>query len=68
MCLVLNKLPIDNGQHRIYHKVSNDTGMDKKLLGINKRIESKLEVQAYIQNLQYALNHGASIQFQINTL
>lgn len=36
--------------------------------GANYRIESKLEVQAYIQNLQYALNNGASIQFQINRL
>ena len=34
----------------------------------NKRIESKLEVQAYIQNLKYALNNGASIQFQISRL
>lgn len=29
------------------------------------RIESALEVKAYIQNLNYALDHGAKIQFQI---
>lgn len=28
------------------------------------RIESKLEISAYIQNLKYALNHNASITFQ----
>lgn len=31
----------------------------------NSRIESRDEVQAFIQNLKYALNNGASIQFQI---
>ena len=29
------------------------------------RIESEIEVKAYIQNLQYALNNGAKIDFQI---
>jgi len=28
------------------------------------RIESELEVKAYIQNLKYTLNHGAKIEFQ----
>lgn len=28
------------------------------------RIESELEVKAYIQNLKYALNNGAKIKFQ----
>lgn len=28
------------------------------------RIESKLEVSAYIQNLKYALKNGAKINFQ----
>lgn len=28
------------------------------------RIESELEVRAYIQNLKYALNQGAKIEFQ----
>ena len=28
------------------------------------RIESELEVQAYLQNLRYALNHGAQVSFQ----
>ena len=32
----------------------------------NVRIESELEVKAYIQNLKFALNHGAKIEFQIN--
>ena len=31
---------------------------------INERIESELEVKAYIQNLKFALNNGASIEFQ----
>jgi len=29
-----------------------------------KRIESRTEIQSYIQNLKFALNHGASISFQ----
>lgn len=29
-----------------------------------RRIESELEVKSYIQNLRYALNHGAQINFQ----
>lgn len=33
--------------------------------GINVRIESELEVKAYLQNLQFALNNGAQINFQI---
>lgn len=32
----------------------------------NERIESELEVKAYIQNLKFALNNGAKINFQIN--
>ena len=28
------------------------------------RIESKIEVQTYLQNLRYALDHGATITFQ----
>ena len=31
----------------------------------NVRIESELEVKAYLQSLQYALNNGAEIKFQI---
>lgn len=30
------------------------------------RIESELEVKVYIQNLKFALNNGAEIQFQAN--
>ncbi len=33
---------------------------------INARIESELEVKSYIQNLRYALNNGANIEFQEN--
>lgn len=29
------------------------------------RIESRMEVNAYLQNLRYALNNGATIEFQI---
>lgn len=32
---------------------------------INSRIESELEVKAYIQNLKFVLNNGAKIDFQI---
>lgn len=32
--------------------------------GINSRIESELEVQSYLQDLKYALEHGAQITFQ----
>ena len=31
----------------------------------NARIESELEVKAYIQNLKYALENGAKINFQV---
>lgn len=34
----------------------------------NARIESELEVEAYIQNLKFALNNGAKINFQIKRL
>lgn len=34
----------------------------------NARIESELEVKAYIQNLKFALNNGAKINFQIKRL
>ena len=30
----------------------------------NARIESELEVKAYIQNLKFALNNGAKVDFQ----
>ena len=33
---------------------------------INARIESELEVKAFIQNLKYALDNGAGIIFQIS--
>lgn len=32
------------------------------------RIESELEVQTYLQNLRYALAHGATIEFQAKRL
>ena len=33
---------------------------------IKSRIESRLEIQSYLQNLSYALDHGAAITFQID--
>lgn len=39
--------------------------MDKET---NERIESELEVRSYIQNLKFALNHGAKINFQAKRL
>ena len=30
------------------------------------RIESELDIQSYLQNLNYALDHGALINFQSN--
>ena len=35
---------------------------------IKTRIESELEVKAYIQDLEYALNNGAKIDFQAKRL
>lgn len=35
---------------------------------IKERIESRLEVRSYIQNLKYALNNGARINFQAHRL
>ena len=35
---------------------------------LKTRIESELEVKAYIQNLKYALNNGAKINFQAKRL
>ena len=34
----------------------------------NSRIESELEVSSYIQNLRYALEHGATVTFQVHRL
>lgn len=34
----------------------------------NSRIESEIEVKAYIQDLKYALNNGAKIAFQAKRL
>ena len=37
-----------------------------KLAGeVNARIESELEVKAYLQDLKYAVNNGAQITFQV---
>ena len=36
--------------------------------GTNARIESEIEVRAYIQNLKFALNNGAKIAFQAKRL
>lgn len=35
---------------------------------IKTRIESELEVKAYIQNLKFAINNGARIEFQVKRL
>lgn len=47
-------------------KVSNDTKEEGVIVeeNIKSRIESEIEVKAYIQNLQYALDNGAKIEFQ----
>ena len=34
------------------------------MIDVNTRIESRLEVQSYLQNLKYALSNGAAIIFQ----
>lgn len=36
--------------------------------GLNSRIETESEVKAYIQNLRYAINSGAKINFQAKRL
>lgn len=33
---------------------------------VGARIESEIEIKSYIQNLKYALNNGAKINFQEN--
>ena len=35
---------------------------------IKARVESELEVKSYIQNLKFALNNGAKIDFQVKRL
>lgn len=51
--------------------VSNDTYMKGGVALTDEtrtRIESELEVKAYIQDLKYSLNHGARINFQAKRL
>lgn len=50
--------------------VSNDTSMEECNLTNeeNSQIESELEVKTYIQNLKFALNSGAKIDFQAKRL
>ena len=46
-------------------KVSNDTEVGETLNDkINTRIESEVEIKAYLQDLKYSLNNGAKIEFQ----
>ena len=49
-------------------KVSIDTlnGGDGVPEKSTERIESEFEIRTYIQKLQYALEHGAQINFQIH--
>ena len=50
-------------------KVSNDTLEVLRLSdNIYSRIETELEVKSYLQNLKYALNHGAKIEIQSKRL
>ena len=52
-------------------KVSNDTlvfGGARLPDKLNSRIEDEIEVKAYLQNLKYALDNGAKIDFQIKRL
>lgn len=44
--------------------VSNDTAGVLFLSKIIERIESRIEVQAYLQDLMYALDNGARLKFQ----
>lgn len=49
--------------------MSIDTIGGKNLIeGTKARIESELEVKSYIQNLRFALNNGAKIDFQAKRL
>lgn len=36
--------------------------------GIKTRIETELEIKAYLQDLKFALNNGANIRFQVRRL
>lgn len=50
-------------------KVSIDTFTEEKLAEETKsRIESEIEVKSYIQDLKFALNNGAKIDFQAKRL
>lgn len=50
-------------------KVSNDTKRKGDLGESTKaRIESELEIKSYIQDLKYALENGAKINFQAHRL
>ena len=44
--------------------VSNDTVEGERLGEGNSRIETEEEISDYIERLKYAINHGASINFQ----
>ena len=48
--------------------VSVDTTIQEGLTlpDTNIRIESELDIQSYLQDLNYALDHGALINFQID--
>ena len=47
--------------------VSNDTNSEHITLADEKsRIESKIDIQAYIQDLNYALDHGARVDVQMH--
>lgn len=47
--------------------VSNDTESEHITLADEKsRIESRIDIQAYIQDLNYALDHGAKVEVQIH--
>lgn len=48
--------------------VSIDTTVVRLKEETKSRIESELEVKSYIQNLRYALNNGAKIEFQARRL
>ena len=57
---------IDNNRKQVYYIKYQLIPLEDANLAqeIKSRIESELEVKAYIQDLKYALNNGAKIDFQ----
>lgn len=61
---------LDKNEHLIYYQGINwyFDGGEKLTEETKSRIESEIEVKSYIQDLKFALNNGAKIDFQAKRL